>query len=175
MRLTLHYLVVDLSNALESAMSDSSKAQGQHVQYIAQMKDLRKRLDDSELQVSLLLQPARSILISFNNIRENAALRVAKQKLEEKSNSNFDKNLRVSNFSQDRVVQQLSQEKQELKASLDGMNDRINLARQKQARSEAHATECMQELNKVRQLNAEVDRRNVRIVSVRNLNGVLTD
>jgi myosin protein heavy chain len=47
--LTLGYFVVDLSNALESAMSESSKAQGQHVQYIAQMKELRKRLDDSEL------------------------------------------------------------------------------------------------------------------------------
>ncbi|KAJ9124435.1 hypothetical protein QFC24_003223 [Naganishia onofrii] len=137
----LEIRVVDLSNALESAMSESSKAQGQHVQYIAQMKELRKRLDDSEL--------------------ENAALRAAKQKLEEQSNSNFDKNLRVSHFSQDRVVQQLSREKQELQASLDGMNDRINLARQKQARSEAHATECMQELNKVRQLNADVDRRNI--------------
>ncbi|KAJ9107513.1 hypothetical protein QFC21_000969 [Naganishia friedmannii] len=137
----LEIRVVDLSNALESALSESSKAQGQHVQYIAQMKELRKRLDDSEL--------------------ENAALRAAKQKLEEQSNSNFDKNLRVSNFSQDRAVQQLSREKEELKASLDGMNDRINLARQKQARSEAHATECLQELNKVRQLNADVDRRNI--------------
>ena len=47
--LTLGYFVVELSNALESAMSESSKAQGQHVQYIAQMKELRKRLDDSEL------------------------------------------------------------------------------------------------------------------------------
>ncbi|KAJ9099994.1 hypothetical protein QFC19_005811 [Naganishia cerealis] len=133
--------LVDLSNALESAMSESSKGQGQQIQYIAQMKELRKRLDDSEL--------------------ENASLRAAKQKLEEQSNSNFDKNLRVSQFSQDRVVQQLSREKQELKASLDGMNDRINLAKQKQARSEAHAMECMQELNKVRQLNVDVDRRNI--------------
>ena len=58
-------------------------------------------------------------------------------------------------------MQQLAREKQELAASLESMNDRINLARQKQARSEAHAAECMQELNKVRQLNAEVDRRNV--------------
>jgi hypothetical protein len=88
-------------------------------------------------------------------------LRAAKQKLETQSSTSFDKSLRTSHLSQDRVVQQLSREKQELAASLEGMNDRINLARQKQARSEAHAAECMQELNKVRQLNAEVDRRNV--------------
>ena len=63
-------------------------------------------------------------------------------------------------------MQQLAREKQELAASLESMNDRINLARQKQARSEAHAAECMQELNKVRQLNAEVDRRNVGTIAM---------
>lgn len=82
------------------------------------------------------------------------------------SSSSFDKNLRTSHLSQDRIVQQLAREKQELAASLESMNDRINLARQKQARSEAHAAECMQELNKVRQLNAEVDRRNVGTIAM---------
>lgn len=107
--------------------------------------------------------PARDLADTLP--RDNASLRIAKQKLETQSSTSFDKNLRTSNFSQDRVVQQLSREKQELAASLEGMNDRINLARQKQARSEAHAAECMQELSKVRQLNAEVDHRNVRGVA----------
>jgi hypothetical protein len=104
---------------------------------------------------------SRRAEIDLTSSSDNAALRAAKQKLETQSSTSFDKSLRTSHLSQDRVVQQLSREKQELAASLEGMNDRINLARQKQARSEAHAAECMQELNKVRQLNAEVDRRNV--------------
>jgi hypothetical protein len=42
-------LPADMHNALEAATAESSKAQGQQVQYIEQLKDLRKRLEEAEL------------------------------------------------------------------------------------------------------------------------------
>jgi myosin protein heavy chain len=92
-------------------------------------------------------------------------LRQAKEKLEERSNALFDKELKATRLDQNRAVQQLSLEKQELQASLDGANDKVNLVKQKQARSEAYAAECLQELNKVRKVNTDVDRRNVSTIS----------
>lgn len=76
-------------------------------------------------------------------------------------NTLFDKELKSTRLDQNRAVQQLSTEKQELQASLDSANDKISLIKQKQARSEAYAAECLQELGKVRKINTDVDRRNV--------------
>ena len=73
----------------------------------------------------------------------------------------FDKELKATRLDQNRAVQQLSLDKQEMQAALDNANDRINLVKQKQARSEAYAAECLQELSKVRKVNTDVDRRNV--------------
>lgn len=92
---------------------------------------------------------------------ECSVLRQAKQRLEERSSALFDKELKATRLDQNRAVQQLSAEKQDLQASLDSATDKINLVKQKQARSEAYAAECLQELGKVRKVNTDVDRRNV--------------
>jgi hypothetical protein len=41
-------LPVDLNTALEAASSNSEVNQGQHVKHVAQMKELRRKLDESE-------------------------------------------------------------------------------------------------------------------------------
>jgi hypothetical protein len=41
-------LLVDLNTALEAASSNSEVNQGQHVKHVAQMKELRRKLDESE-------------------------------------------------------------------------------------------------------------------------------
>ena len=104
---------------------------------------------------------SRSFYTDKASYRECSILRQAKQKLEERANALFDKELKSSRLDQNRAVQQLSLEKQEVQAALDSANDKINLVKQKQARSEAYAAECLQELGKVRKVNTDVDRRNV--------------
>jgi hypothetical protein len=39
---------VDLNTALEAASSSSDLTQGQHVKFVAEVKDLRRKLDESE-------------------------------------------------------------------------------------------------------------------------------
>ncbi len=93
---------------------------------------------------------------------ERAALRHTKEKLEQRIADAFDNQINASRFTRDQALQQLTVDKQELKDQLDTLSDQLELAKQRSAKSDGYAAECLNELGKIRQANADLDKQNVR-------------
>jgi len=133
--------IADVNTAYKSATAVQSEQQSQIVNLLGQVRELRGVLDEAEADRTALQQARRNLEHRLNDIAHGHA--------------NSDK------YSSDRVVQALHLEKQDLRSSLDEQRDRMALAADRLRKAEGHALEFQTELQKVRQENSQLDRRNV--------------
>lgn len=134
--------IADLTGAYESSTSVQSEQQSQIVNLLSQVRELRGVLDDAEADRTALQQARRNLEARLSDIAQG-------------HHADSEK------LSSDRVLQALHLEKQDLRSSLDEQRDRVALASERLRKAEAHAIDCQNQLNQVRQENSELDRRNV--------------
>lgn len=141
-KLRLETKISDVNTAYKSATAVQAEQQSQIVNLLGQVRELRSVLDEAEADRTALQQARRNLEHRLNDIAQGHA--------------NSDK------YSSDRVMQALHLEKQDLRSSLDEQRDRMTLAADRLRKAEAHASEFQAELQNVRQENSQLDRRNVR-------------
>lgn len=135
--------ISDVSSAYKSATGAQTEQQSQIVNLLGQVRELRGVLDEAEADRTALQQARRNLEHRLNDIAQG--------------HTSSDK------LSSDRVLQALHLEKQDLRSSLDEQRDRAALAAERLRKAEAHALEFQNALQKVRQENSQLDRRNVTI------------
>jgi myosin protein heavy chain len=138
--------ILDLTAAYESSKMAQAERQTEVVNLLSQIRELRAVLDEAEA--------------------ERAALKKAREQLETRLNDIAQDHLDTSKMSNDRVMQDLHLEKQDLKARLEEQADRVAMAYDKLKKAEARANEYQLELTKIRDGNSELEKQNVREISV---------
>ena len=133
--------IADVNSAYKAATNVQTEQQSQIVNLLGQVRELRGVLDEAEADRTALQQARRNLEHRLNDIAQGHV--------------DWDK------YSSDRVMQALHLEKQDLRSSLDEQRDRMALAADRLRKAETYALEFQTELQKVRQDNSHLDRRNV--------------
>ena len=138
--------IVDVSSAYKSSTETANEQQSRIVNLLGQVRELRGVLDEAESDRNALQQARRNLEHRLTDIA--------------RGHSDTEK------LSSSQVVQALTLEKQDLRSSLDEQKDKTALAAERLQKAEAHAFDAQNQLDRVRDENAKLDRRNVRLLVV---------
>jgi myosin protein heavy chain len=133
--------ITTLTEAYESSTAKQADAQTQVVSLLSQVRELRAVLDEANA--------------------ERSALARARKALEHRMADIAQEHLNTSQMSSDRAVQALHVEQQDLRSALEEQSNRALMASERLKKTEAYANESQAELNRIREENAELDRKNV--------------
>lgn len=130
--------IKDLTKAFEASTHAQTEQQAQIVALHQQVRELRGVLDDAEAERSMLQKARRALQAELETI-------------------NVDTHKTMS----DSELQRLQLKKLDLERTLEEQGDRVAQALDRMKKAEAYATECFNELEKVREENSGLDRQNV--------------
>lgn len=130
-----------LTEAYDGATAKQTEAQIQVVSLLSQVRELRAVLDEANAERNALARARKALELRMNDIAQE--------------------HLDSTQMSSERAVQALHLEKQDLRSALEEQNDRTQMANERLKKAEAYASESQAELNRIREANAELDRKNV--------------
>ncbi|KAF8320349.1 nonmuscle myosin heavy chain b [Clavulina sp. PMI_390] len=136
--------ITDVTSAYKTANSAQGEQQSQIVNLLGQVRELRGVLDEAEADRTALQQARRNLERRLNEIAQGRSASTDK-------------------LSNDRALQALTLEKQDLVSSLDEQRDRTARATDRLRKSEVHLVEFQSELQKSRQENSQLERRNAEL------------
>ena len=134
--------IKDITKAFEASTHAQGEQQAQIVALHQQVRELRAVLDDAEAERSMLSKARRALQAELETIKID----------------HVDTNRTMS----DTEFQRLQLKKQDLERTLEEQGDRVAHALDRMKKAEAYATECFNELERVRKENSTLDRQNVR-------------
>jgi myosin heavy chain 9/10/11/14 len=140
-KVRLEARIATLSEAYDTATSKQADAQSQVVSLLSQVRELRAVLDEANAERSALARARKALELRMKDIAQE--------------------HLDSSQMSSDRVVQALHVERQDLRSALEEQTNRAQIANEKLKKAEVYASESQAELNRIREENAELDRKNV--------------
>jgi myosin heavy chain 9/10/11/14 len=133
--------IFTLTDAYETSTCKQADAQSQVVSLLSQVRELRAVLDEANAERSALARARKALELRMKDIAQE--------------------HLNSSQMSSDRAVQALHVEKQDLRSALEEQSNRVQIANEKLKRAETYAGESQAELNRIREENGELDRKNV--------------
>jgi myosin protein heavy chain len=133
--------IKDLTKAFEASTHAQTEQQTQIVALHQQVRELRGVLDDAEAERAMLQKARRALQAQLETIKLD----------------HVDTNKTMS----DTEFQRLQLKKLDLERTLEEQGDRVTHALDRMKKAEAYATECFNELERVRKENSALDRQNV--------------
>ncbi|KXN88688.1 Myosin type-2 heavy chain 1 [Leucoagaricus sp. SymC.cos] len=148
--------IQDITRAFEASTHAQTEQQAQIVALHQQVRELRGVLDDAEAERAMLQKARRALQAELETIKLD----------------HVDTNKTMS----DTEFQRLQLKKQDLERTLEEQGDRVAQALDRMKKAEAYATECFNELERVRKENAGLDRQNAQLEKqVKELNVRIVD